>query len=241
MGLDISINALVLSAVLFLVARHEADFEYLKTFYIIIGIILSNLVLSIVLVDRALPLLHALGGLGLAALIILIRFSIVVLLVWKFCWVRFWKAIIVAVLFVAVNATIEGLRGEFRKKLLDVKSEPAEAAQTPVTVPKVEKKKVAEPSPPGLPPGISYSVTAKRASATVVTNLEPYSAAAWAEATKALKVQKVQRADDGTYRAVIRGVSVGENQRIALEFQGHQYQWLVVKVTEKGPQVQPVH
>jgi hypothetical protein len=145
----------------------------------------------------------------------------------------------VAVLFTGFSSTMDAISGSIRRDLaqaMDESTPGALDATNPVSSLMGEVSEADEQPTPEANTNWTASIT----KAVVVSNCEPYSDAAWAEARKELKLQGVRASSNGTYVAMLRGVAVGENKRVALEFQGHRYEWLVMDVTEKGVQIRPM-
>jgi hypothetical protein len=88
---SIILQALILCGLLYLIARHEADFEFAKVAMVVAAITLGNFMIEKMLTPR-------IGLFSLGA-----EFTFVVLMIWKFCWLRWWKALVVSLLFVAVQ------------------------------------------------------------------------------------------------------------------------------------------
>ncbi|MFH0879837.1 MAG: hypothetical protein V2A34_09005 [Lentisphaerota bacterium] len=114
---DIFVNAFVLCGILFLVARHEADFEFAKVAMVSAFISLGNILLPGLLFLS----LQQLGLQGMPAFGIWVAGSLLMItaffifMIMKFCWVSFPKALLVLVLFMAfysayayVNTLVQG-------------------------------------------------------------------------------------------------------------------------------------
>jgi hypothetical protein len=97
----IFLKALVLCGILFLVARHEADFEFNKVVWVTCGITLGNFALEAFLAPA---LIKYMPFLVVAAVTFVIAAAFVTFMVVRFCWVRFWKGIIIAILFMGFSA-----------------------------------------------------------------------------------------------------------------------------------------
>lgn len=88
---QILLQALILCGLLYLIARHEADFEFAKVAMVVAGITLGNFIIELTLIPR------------IGVFTPLAEIAFVVFMITKFCWVRWWKAVIVSVLFIAVQ------------------------------------------------------------------------------------------------------------------------------------------
>lgn len=91
MIVEILFKALILAAILYIVARHEADFEFSKVAMVVAGITLGTFLIDALLTPK----------IGLFSVIPSIAF--VTYMVVKFCWVRVWKGLIVTIIFIAIN------------------------------------------------------------------------------------------------------------------------------------------
>lgn len=85
----VSFDALVLCLILYLVARHEADYDFPKLTMVVAGTALGNLVLLIA-ISGHLPPAHLLW------IAPLIQMAFSAFMIKTFCWVSFWKALLVA-------------------------------------------------------------------------------------------------------------------------------------------------
>jgi hypothetical protein len=88
---QILLQAFILCGLLYLIARHEADFDFAKVAMVVAGITFGNFFIELSLLPR----------IGLFT--ILVEIAFVVFMTTKFCWLRWWKAVIVSVLFVAAQ------------------------------------------------------------------------------------------------------------------------------------------
>ena len=86
------IDALVLSLILYIVARHEADYEFQKLAMVVAGTALGNMLLFMSL-GLWLPPAISVWVMPLAQVV----FSAYMIM--TFCWISFWKSLLVAVVF----------------------------------------------------------------------------------------------------------------------------------------------
>jgi hypothetical protein len=97
---EIFLKALVLCGILYLIARHEADFEFRKVALVTCGITLGIFALDAFLTPS---LAYYLPYLVAAALTFLVAIIFVTFMVVRFCWVPLWKGIVVTIIFLVFN------------------------------------------------------------------------------------------------------------------------------------------
>jgi hypothetical protein len=96
----IALKALTLCGILFLVARHEADFEWSKVVLVTCGITLGNVFLELFLVPA---LAEYMPYLVATAVTFLVAIAFMTFMLTHFCWVRLWKGVLVTILFMGFN------------------------------------------------------------------------------------------------------------------------------------------
>ena len=101
---EVFIKAFLLLILLYIVARDEADFEFRK-----VTMVTASIVLGAVILDAILT-----RFIGLFTLIPIAAF--IVFMVMQFCWVRFWRSLLVAVPFLILNIMISTSVASFRQK-----------------------------------------------------------------------------------------------------------------------------
>lgn len=101
---EVFIKAFLLLILLYIVAREEADFDFRKVTMITAGIVLGAVILDAVLTRF----------IGLFTLIPIAAF--IVFMVMQFCWVRFWRSLLVAIPFLVLNIMISTSVASFQKK-----------------------------------------------------------------------------------------------------------------------------
>ncbi len=85
---EIAIQALVLCAIMYFVARHEADYSFDKVFMVAAGIALGWAALTFLLFDR------------IGFLIVIPIFAFMAYMLVKFCWVSVPKSLLITLIFV---------------------------------------------------------------------------------------------------------------------------------------------
>ena len=105
---EIFLKALVLCGFLFLLARHEADFEFKKVVFVTCGITLGNLALEAFLAPHLKTLLaptfeYPVPDIVSGAVSLLFAVAFTTFMVVRFCWVRLLKGILVTILFMAFS------------------------------------------------------------------------------------------------------------------------------------------
>ena len=97
---EIILKAAVLGAVLFLIARREADFEFSKLVLVTCGITLGSFAMEAFLAPALADYVPFFVS---TALTLLLATVFVTFMVVRFCWVRLWKGIVVAVVFMGFS------------------------------------------------------------------------------------------------------------------------------------------
>lgn len=97
---EIFLKALVLGGILFLVARHEADFQFNKLVLVTCGITLGSFAMEAFLAPS---LANYMPFFASEAVTFLLAFAFVMFMVVHFCWVRLWKGILVTLLFMGFS------------------------------------------------------------------------------------------------------------------------------------------
>ncbi|MFC1454053.1 hypothetical protein ACFLQL_02610 [Verrucomicrobiota bacterium] len=100
---EVFINAFLLLILLYIVARDEADFEFRKVMMVTAGIVLGTVILDGVLTKL----------IGAFTIIPIIAF--VVFMVMKFCWVRFWRSLLIVIPFLIINSSISNSVASFQE------------------------------------------------------------------------------------------------------------------------------
>ena len=95
MGLTVAMHALIIMGLLWLFARHEADFEYSTVFLVVVGIILGGFLIVMSLTKY------------LGIFVVIPIFLYVCFLLVKFCWVPWPKGLLITFLFFVVSAAIQ--------------------------------------------------------------------------------------------------------------------------------------
>jgi hypothetical protein len=101
---EVFIKAFLLLILLYIVARDEADFEFRKVTMVTAGLTLGAVILDAFL-TRYIGMLTIIPIAALA-----------VFMVMKFCWVRFWRSLLVVIPFLMLNIMISSSVSSFQKK-----------------------------------------------------------------------------------------------------------------------------
>ncbi len=105
---EIFLKALVLCGILFLVARHEADFDFKKVALVTCGITLGILAVEAFVDPRIKELLasrfeYPVPEIVSGSVTLLLATAFTAFMVIRFCWVGIWKGIVVAIVFMAFS------------------------------------------------------------------------------------------------------------------------------------------
>lgn len=101
---EVFIKAFLLLILVYIVARDEADFEFRKVTMVTAGIVLGAVILDATLT-------RLIGLFTLIPIAILIVFMVM-----QFCWVRFWRSLLVAIPFLILNIMISTAVTGFHQK-----------------------------------------------------------------------------------------------------------------------------
>lgn len=101
---ELFVKAFLLLLLIYIVAREEADFDFQKVAMVTAALALGAVVLNAFLA----PYIGALTLIPIAAL--------AVFMVMKFCWVRFWRSLLIVIPFLIINIMISSAVGSFHKK-----------------------------------------------------------------------------------------------------------------------------
>lgn len=101
---EVFVKAFLLLILLYIVARDEADFEFRKVTMVTAGIVLGAVILDATLT-------RFIGLLTLVPIAVLIVFMVM-----QFCWVRFWRSLLVAIPFLILNIMISTAVTDFNQK-----------------------------------------------------------------------------------------------------------------------------
>lgn len=104
--LNVLVKAGVLSGILYLIARDEADLDLQKTAIVVSVITLGTLMIDMVFMMSFMSLESLTGLLARIGLRVLASLVFVIIILMKFCWVRFWKAVLATILFFVANALL---------------------------------------------------------------------------------------------------------------------------------------
>ncbi|MBT3191771.1 MAG: hypothetical protein HN341_04385 [Verrucomicrobia bacterium] len=97
---DIFVSAAILCVILHLVAKHESDYSFAKVAMVTAAISLGGFLIQVFLFER-------IGWFTIGLVFVLAMFMIM-----TFCWVRFWKALLIVTLFCLFHTGIRvGIKG----------------------------------------------------------------------------------------------------------------------------------
>jgi len=104
MLIEVFIKAFLLMILVYIVARDEADFEFRKVSMVAAGIMFGAVILDATLTRF----------IGLFTLVPIAGF--IVFMVMQFCWVRFWRSLLIAIPFLILNVMISTAMTGFHQK-----------------------------------------------------------------------------------------------------------------------------
>jgi hypothetical protein len=263
---DTFLNAFVLCGLLFLVARHEADFEFRKVAIVSAFISLGNTLLPgllfLCLMDRGLsPEIAFLIWLVGSLLLIMAFF---VFMIMKFCWVTFPKALLIMILFIAFSAafnlarTLIGMSqdgGVVSNARMLLGAETAEP-ETPMDPETAQLLKDLEAAADSMAEGEFIATNgmndageptfAERPAEEPVPDVQvPVVTVgqideSWAESKKLIKVSGSMANADGRSAVIVNDRIVHPGDTISVLYKNKSYIWRLNEDTSKGFVWQPV-
>lgn len=259
---QVFIDALVLSLILYLMARHEADYDFQKLAMVVAGTALGNMVLSVSLGLWLPPALSV-------WIMPLVQIVFSAYMIMTFCWISFRKSLLVAVVFAClhigfgfvVNWAVKRMFGSAgqqpslverqNQEIEDVRKEMMRMAE-------IEAKAYAPPTPPEAvapkPAAVVVSNAAPAATnpppappaAVVAGEAVPPSVAVPAgtqaewDAARARVKYAGSSGQGGGYVALINKRLVEPGDLVSVSHQGKTYRWRVKSITRDGVDLEPV-
>jgi len=95
------IKAFLLMILVYIVARDEADYDFRKMAMVTAGVTLGCVIIEGVLISR------------IGLFVLLPMAALIVFMVMQFCWVRFWRSLLIAVPFLILNMMISTATSTF--------------------------------------------------------------------------------------------------------------------------------
>lgn len=254
---EIFLKAFVLCGILYLVARHEADYSFQKVAMVVGGIVAGNAIIEASLCDR-------IGVYTLIPAMVFTAFMVI-----TFCWVSVRRAVLVVALFTAVQAGIAYGRDAFaasmcagqsacaaateerHEELEEIKDEivknwtkPQAMAQV---MPEVRCAVPVTAVPPCAPPEAPAPAAAPAASTLVAgtaasVSPEPGALAAqnWKAARTLMHFGGVLTQGDGSRLATINGRPAAVGDSVWTEYGGQIYRWRVKRISARDADLHPV-
>jgi len=211
---EVFIDAAILSALLYLIGKHEADFSFAKVAMVTAGIGLGSFLIHTFLFDK-------IGWLVLVA-----TFALSAGMITTFCWLPLPKTILVVVLFslvqvgvkFGVGALLHGMFADTAQPEL-LQAQPAQAQPQPQAQPQAEPQPQVEPSPPASVGGIPTD---------------------WEAARKALKLEGAMLNAQGNYVAIVNGEIVEVGDTISCRLSRLIYTWQVREISKHDIDFKPL-
>ena len=255
MLIEVFVKAFVLCGLLYLIAKHEADYGFQK-----VAMVTAGLALGSVLIDATVA-----PHLGPWTAIVHVAFIAFMLM--SFCWISLGKTLIVVVLFSGVHFAIAfgaaaaasyviressetglvamGATEEEFKELQEAIFGTGEPAATDVKADadagadRVPEETVAPPDeepPPPSEPQAAPPLEPTHAFAVEGAEDDP----GWRAARQTLAVSGTLVAANGIRMAMIDGRMKEEGEVIAVVNGGQRYRWRIASVTESGVELRPL-
>lgn len=247
MAAQIFLQAGLLCLILYVVAKHEADYSFAKVAMVTAATVAGSTLIEVLLTER-------IGWLAIFPV-----FAFVTFMLMTFCWISLGKSIVVVVLFMGVHVAVGmGIQAVERRLtarmavtgpvsdedykmaqeflLQSFGGAPGETAATnapggesetatPVEAPQPEDN--AAPAPAAAAPGEAAAP-------------EPVADSQWAEARALLKVGGIMSAGPRGRVALVDGQTVEEGDTVSVEHAGKVYRWRLAAINRDNLDLQPL-
>jgi len=252
MAAQIFIQAGVLCLLLYLIAKHEADYSFTKVAMVTAGIMAGTLLLDALLSER-------LGWFS-----ILPQLGFIAFMIMTFCWISFWKSIVVVLIFSALHvalalgvAAIDRKMNETVDSAMPVQKEDYEMAKEfmeevfggPMTA---EEQVPAAPRVPSAPPvPVPVAASPQPQGGPEVSRPVPRTetrreqpartpSGPWIKAKRKLVLSGTMREGSGKYVAIVNGEMVEEGSTVSVRYKGNDYSWRVKAIGRDFIDYEPV-
>ena len=237
---QVFLEAGALCLILYLVARHEADYSFAKVAMVTAGIIAGSLLLQALLMDY------------LGPWTVLPILAFVTFMVMTFCWVSFWKSVLVVILFAGFHALltlgVNAARARIDRHVaesLPVGDDDLRAAQefleevgqVLATQAVQEAQAAAEAR---SREGESTSAATLSLSHPAAPRLPPEGSANWAKARSLLRVDGIMGSQAAGRMAMINGQHVEEGDVVSVQQEDKVYRWRVGRIREGSVDLEPI-
>ena len=232
MVLEVFLQAAVLCTILFVVAKHEADYSFQKVAMVVAGIVLGNMIIQGVLHERIPARLEWLVAVPCVAF--------TAFMIMTFCWINIWKSLLVVLVFVGfqflAHLGIEALKrhyGPSEEQAVAIQKKQAEIAETQQQIVAMMEEQAARPveKPPKEPAKEPAKKAAKKAAPVPQAPAEDE--AGWKEAEKRLKIAGISSRQGQRIALVNNGV-VAENDTVRVRHDDKIYTWRAVSIGDDG-------
>ena len=248
---EILFKAGILCLLLYLMARHEADYSFTKVAMVTAGITLGNLLMEVFL-------MHYIGWLTIIPIA-----GFVIFMLMQFCWIPFKKAVLVTVPFLAVcilltmgmtvlqkraNAALGNSLStrpgdqEEMQEIMKFYQQHVGSFSSSTNSSTEDMEALATP-----PPSPLKAATKITALQTILSPVLPNSETGvnWLSAQTKLNTSGIMTGKKGNTIAVVNNRMVKVGDRVQVKYNHHLYQWLVLSirhdnVTWKQLSVEPI-
>lgn len=206
------VNATILCTILYVVAKHEADFSFAKVAMVVAGIQLVAFLVQVFLFDR-------IGWFTLA-----VSFVFTLLLVKQYCWLNMKKTLLVVVVFSLFQAGTK----------VGVTAITAYFTPEPIQPPDSELGEVVKMLNSQFSDGEDTRAEGAPPKGPDDGNGQ------WREARQALKLGGVMLNDEGGYVAIVNDQIVEVGDTVTLEFDKMLYRWRVATISKHNADFEPL-
>lgn len=253
-------DALILCGLLYLIARHDADIDVQKMAMVVAGTALGNILLYVMISDRLPP-----GVVVWVMPLIEVLFS--AFMIMTFCWVSFWKSLLVAVLFGCLHVGFGlfvnyGLRKAMggsqaaptlmerqERDLQEAKDEMERMFKAQQIAMQAQLGAATGAVPVAVGAATNVAGTATNGAvasatgivagaATAATNLPVPPAVDWEAARKRVRIGGVS-GRPGAYVALVNQRVVETGGVVSVSYEGRTYRWTVAEITRGNVRMEP--
>jgi hypothetical protein len=211
---NITANALVLAALLYLIAKHEADYSYAKVMMVTAVIGLGSFVIQAFLFEK----------LGWFSMILV--FAMATAMIMIFCWTTLWKTMLVVVLFCIIHVGLKIGFAMLQQMLIP------SAADSAVDAPTAAETAAEAATPPATQtnkPSFLARITS-RVKASGSPGKSKYST--WEEAKEALVLSATASNNRGGYAAMVNGEMLEVGDVVSVPDGTNVYRWRVQSISK---------
>ena len=247
MAAQIFIQAALLCGILYLVAKHEADYSFAKVAMVTAATVAGAALIEVLLTEH-------IGWLTIFPVLGFVAFMLM-----TFCWISLGKSIVVVVLFmgvhVAISTGVQAVENHLAKKLETtgpVSDEDFKMAQEFLAQSfGMDPSETAVADVPTDERGTEGSAPAREQADPAATPLtaekpvatsapEPVEEDEWAEARARLKIGGIMHAGQRGRVALVNNQPVSEGDTVTTALKGKVYRWRIAAIAHNDLDLRPI-